>query len=334
MRQLRSADIDQARQARWRSALLLITDRCPVGCAHCSVDARAGGPGIRDWALFDQVLDAVCGTPGFALVAVTGGEPFVERRGLTLAADRIHAAGKRLVVYTSGLWGAQAHLPAWIRPVLARCSCVVLSTDAFHAARIPAAAFVGAARAVADQGGWLISQVLDDPPQLAAAVDLLTAAFGTGWADFAEVRPVPLLRYGRAATLSTPDTAGAPDAAPVRGADFGRCGLVDAPVIRYDGRLAGCCNENVLGGAGPARLHRAATSRDGIRDALAELHADPLLQLLGRIGVGPLTGLPGLTDLAAQPFRHICQPCWLMLARGGDRTDAAARALAAVRSQS
>jgi hypothetical protein len=323
MRPLRLADLDQARQARWRSALLLLTDRCPVGCAHCSVDARPDHPGIRDWALFEQVLDALCANPRFQVVGVTGGEPFVEPRGLALAAQRIHAAGKDLVVYTSGLWGTRPRPPAWLRRVLDRCSCVVLSTDRYHAERLTDIAFIGAARAVVAQGSWLIVQVIDERPERAAATDLLRTALGAHWSRYAELHPVPLLPYGRGARL-----AGRPGT--TEGREFGRCGLVDAPVVRYDGRLAGCCNEQVIRGAGPARLHRAAASRQGVADALEELRVDPLLRLLGRAGVGPLTALPGLTDLATGTFRGICEACWRVLARRDERTAVAVRLLADV----
>src|SRR2546421_2554616 len=103
MRRLSFADVEFARRTRGRSVLLFITDRCPVGCAHCSVDSRADSPSIADFALFGQIVDAICARPEVRVVGISGGEPFVERRGLTLAARKLFQASKDIVLYTSGV---------------------------------------------------------------------------------------------------------------------------------------------------------------------------------------------------------------------------------------
>src|SRR5438309_11102932 len=96
-------EIEEIRRTRGRSTLLFITDRCPVGCAHCSVDSRADSPSITDFELFEQIVDAICARPEVRVVGISGGEPFVERRGLTVAAHKVVDAGKDLVLYTSGV---------------------------------------------------------------------------------------------------------------------------------------------------------------------------------------------------------------------------------------
>ena len=96
-------------------------------------------------------MAAICAQPNLTAVGISGGEPFVERRGLSLAVERLAAAGKDIVLYTSGVW-ASGEAPEWIRGVLGQASCVFLSTDAFHAASIDDARFVRAARAIAEAG--------------------------------------------------------------------------------------------------------------------------------------------------------------------------------------
>ena len=105
-------EIEEIRHTRGRSTLLFITDRCPVGCAHCSVDSRRDSATITDFALFSEILDWLCGQPELEVVGISGGEPFVERRGLTLAVEHLAGAGKRVVIYTSGLWGRRPLPPA------------------------------------------------------------------------------------------------------------------------------------------------------------------------------------------------------------------------------
>ena len=125
--------IDDIRNERGRSTLLFITDRCPVGCAHCSVDSRRDSPTITDFELFGEIVEWLV-AQDYDVIGISGGEPFVERRGLSLAARRITEEGKRLVVYTSGVWAKRPDPPAWIAEVLDRSTTVFLSTDAFHQA--------------------------------------------------------------------------------------------------------------------------------------------------------------------------------------------------------
>ncbi|MHA6757812.1 hypothetical protein [Streptacidiphilus sp. PAMC 29251] len=299
MRQLTLTEIDGYRQARGRSALLYLTDRCPVGCDHCSVDARPLGPRITDRAQFARVLDLLCGTAALTVVGISGGEPFIERQGLVLAARRLTAAGKLIVPYTSGSWGRNP--PAWIDEILRLSSCIVLSTDAFHAARLPTASVINAARTIAAAGVWIGCQVLAGEHQQAAATALLVEAFGPDWTSYAELRPIPLLPHGRAAgRAAAPPTA------------RGRCTVAGTPVVRYDGHISACCNEVVATGGGPAGLrHHADTP--GVLEHLA---ADPYLTALGTAGATALTRLPEYRDLAQTPVSDLCALCWRMVERG------------------
>lgn len=322
--------IDAARATRGRAALLYVTDRCPVGCAHCSVDALPHGRRITDWARFARVLHILCTEPGLAVVGVSGGEPFGERRGLVMAARRLTAAGRQLVPYTSGNWAARP-VRGWVREVLRMSSCVVLSTDGYHAARLPDSAFVGAARAIAAEGTWIGCQAVSgarvpgrEPParevradqHAEAALALLRKAFGPGWESYAELRTVPLLRYGRASGPSA--------APPLPAAAAGRCTVAATPVVRYDGAVAACCNERVASGGGPPGLRRSVDDPE----VLGSLAADPYLTALGSLGAAPLTALPAYRDLADAEVADLCDLCWRMVARGTEGP--AVRALAAL----
>src|SRR5688500_5951792 len=95
---LTHADIENIRSNRGRSMLLFITDRCPVGCLHCSVDSRRDSPTISDFALFEEILSWICENPELEVVGISGGEPFVERRGLTMASQVLADSGKQQVI--------------------------------------------------------------------------------------------------------------------------------------------------------------------------------------------------------------------------------------------
>jgi len=322
MRRLSFAEIDAARTARGRSALLFITDRCPVGCAHCSVDSRRDSPTIRDWSLFEEIVDGICADAELEVVGISGGEPFVERRGLELASRRLVEAGKLLVVYTSGVWATASPPPAWVGDVLRRSSCVFLSTDAFHADAMQRVRFVRAARAIAAQGVWIVVQVIDLHDMVDRAKDLLEEAFGAGWDELAELHLTRPLPYGRGATVFML-TKHRP------GHAYGPCLVAAAPVIRYDGVTSGCCNEDVIMGGGPDALRRRCGSRQELGDAIAHFRADAFLGAVGGVGPGAMTAHPRFADLAEQRFASICDLCWRMLERtsGDEEPDPLIRAL-------
>jgi len=309
-------EIEEIRCAAERSTLLFITDRCPVGCAHCSVDSRRDSPTIKDRRLFAEIVEWICAQASFEVVGISGGEPFVERWGLTLASRRIVEAGKRLVVYTSGVWATQAQPPKWIADVLDRCATVFLSTDSFHADAMPDARFIHAARAIAAAGGWIVVQVVDQGNMVERTHGLLRQALGAEYQERAEVHPTQLLPSGRGANL------------PVflhrqAGQTFPRCSKLGSPMVRYDGVVTGCCNESVIMGLGPTLLRKQGRTGTEVGAAVAALQNDPMLRAIGGVGPGVLTAHPRFGDLAERPFRSICDLCWQELDRvaGDERPD-------------
>lgn len=294
--------------------LLFITDRCPVGCEHCSVDSRSNSPTISDFGLFEQILDWLCAKPEIEVVGISGGEPFIERRGLARASRRLADAGKLQVVYTSGVWATGNTPPGWVNAILARCSSVYLSTDAFHARSIGSDRFVRAAHAIAATGAWIIVQVVSHQQMIDEAEQLLRDAFGEDFSKFAELIATAPLTDGRGANVfSRP--AGLP------GHMFGTCWAVASPMVRYDGLVTGCCNESVIMSGGPSRLRQRVSSMMELETAVERFHADPLLRAFEGVGLGALTQHPRFRDLAEEKCTSICELCWKMLARVPNRCE-------------
>ncbi len=318
MRRLRIQDVLRDRFTPGHAVLLFLTDRCPVGCAHCSVDSLWNSPTITDYRLFGELVDAVCADTQAKMVGISGGEPFIERRGLTMAMRKLAAADKDIVLYTSGIWARRGEQPAWIREILPLASCLFLSTDGFHAETVDEERFSSAARAIADAGVPVVVQVLNTPDEVAQVHRLLEGAFGPGWSEFADVSYIEPLSYGRGETVFAP---------PVHqpAASVGACTLLAAPVIRYDGRMTACCNEPVIMGRGPERLRRTVTTGAELAAALADVRSDALLEAIATIGAGAVTAHPDYAELADTPVRGICDLCWRMQEMApaplGDRSD-------------
>jgi organic radical activating enzyme len=304
MRRLRFPEVLETRFTPGRAALLYLTDRCPVGCAHCSVDARADSPSISDFALFAELVAALAADERLTMVGISGGEPFVERRGLLHATAELAEAGKDVVLYTSGVWARHDGAPAWVGTAIDRACCVVLSTDAYHADSVDDDRWVRAATTVASYGVPLAVQVLDLPEMVEAAQRLLERAFGAQVADHADLSLIAPLPYGRGEGFFQ-----LPPAAPP--STMGRCALLAAPVVRYDGVVTACCNEQVIKGRGPERLRRSCGSGSDLTETLGRLRSDGVLRVLGgKFGARGLVEHPEYADLASGRFRGICDLCW------------------------
>lgn len=288
------ADTIALRATPGATVALFVTDRCPVGCAHCSVDSRPDSPTITDRTRFAEIVAAIAGLGPVRAVAITGGEPFAERWGLRLAVTELTRAGKDVVLYTSGYWAARGPSD-WVREVLATVSTVVLSTDSPHAAALSRTPdehdrVAGhAAAAVLAAGAHLIVQVLDEP----GLADRVAARY-----PGAEVSVIRRLPVGRGAALFAE-----PEPSPA--AEFGPCRLLHAPVVRYDGTVSLCCNESVLMGGGPAALRGRLTAGHELAAVLERLRRHPVARLMARYGPGPLAG-----ELGAERYPTVCGPCW------------------------
>src|SRR5687768_751764 len=90
------ADLERARNHPGKSCLVFLTDRCPVGCAHCSVDSRPDSRRIEDHGLFEEVVAGVLSIPTLDVIGVSGGEPFIERRALSYLVRECSFRGLRV----------------------------------------------------------------------------------------------------------------------------------------------------------------------------------------------------------------------------------------------
>ncbi|MBY2998408.1 radical SAM protein [Rhizobium leguminosarum] len=296
-------DVSYDRSIPGRSAGLYLTARCPVGCAHCSVDSRPDSPTISDFNLFTEIVQELSGRKALNSVGISGGEPFVERRGLVIAINELSEAGKGIALFTSGVWAQPAEIPKWIRSAIRKVSCVFLSTDTYHAANIDDAVFIRAIQTIVSENVWLIVQVLRR--DIDSATRLLDEALGLDWPSFAEISPISELPYGRGASLFESSGSWPAHA-------FGRCSLSVSPLVRYDGMVAACCNEEVIMGKGAGRLRRHCSTVDEIATALDDYVSDPLLRGLHSVGAGSIVSHPRYQTLENEPFKSICDLCWTM----------------------
>ena len=300
------AETERMRAEPGRTVLLYITDQCPVGCAHCSVDSKPDSPRVSDWPLFEQVVAGIAQLPRAESVAISGGEPFVERKALPYAVNAFADAGKAVVVFTSGHWAPPGDRPAaaWITKVLRRISTVFLSTDAFHQGMVDQERFTAAVGAVAEAGCRVVIQALDTGTGVEPARQALEKVFGPQWAEYADLKPITPLRSGRGADVFALRQMHAADRFSVP------CTLLGSPTIRYDGVAIPCCNEPVTIGQGPDGLRRRIRGAADVGAALGEFDRDPLLRLVSTTGPAGIAALGPFRELNEGRFENICGACW------------------------
>jgi organic radical activating enzyme len=300
---LRAVDISALRTQAGKAAGLFITDRCPVGCAHCSVDSRKTSPTISDFALFEEMVSGLASQQMLEIVALTGGEPLIERRGIETAVRILKHAKKRLVLFTSGIW-AKRSVASWIKGVLDQIDTVFLSTDRYHEDKVNQDIFVTAAASIAESGCWIVVQTLDQERDIQRARHLLTLALGSSYADHSEIVVSKPLPYGRGEELFDQQKG------QKIGQQFGACALLGSPLIRYDGRVTACCNEKVIMGHGSARLAKKCATSTDLAEALTLFRTDPFFQVVSSLGFETLLIHPRFSELSSAHFPDICHICW------------------------
>jgi hypothetical protein len=299
----RAADFEQRRWQPGRMMGVILTDRCPVGCNHCSVSALMDDAGPDSNPLFARHVAQIAALDGLEVVFITGGDPFVHLDELEGAVGELVAAGKRVVLHTSGYWGDDAAIAPRARALLAHVDTLVLGVDLYHRIGVTDEALAAAIGMASGAGCWIVTQVIVGPKQpdhRGYAERILEAALGAAWARHAEIAENPPLDSGRAARLKRFEKAPRP---------AGRCELVNRPMLRFDGEVTACCNEAVLQGAGPPGLRRSVGG--DVERGLAQLARDPLVRLVHRIPTGAAYELAAqVAGVQAEPVSGTCDACW------------------------
>jgi hypothetical protein len=180
---------------------------------------------------------------------------------------------------------------------------VFLSTDSYHAANVSDDSFIRTIQTVVGEGVWLVVQVLEADEKY--AVQMIQQAIGDDWGKNVEISRTIPLPYGRGESLFTYSEAWPASA-------FGSCCLASTPLIRYDGVVTACCNEEVIMGKGAKRLRRTCKSVTEVIASLDDYVSDPLLRGLATTGAGSLVSHPRYRHLADKSYSSICHLCWAM----------------------
>lgn len=288
---------------RTRTISVMVTRRCTMTCAHCSVESSpsVAHPGPEESALLALVEDAA--EAGVAAINFTGGEPMVRDRLVIRLMREAYARGIHSGLTTNGYWGRKPEHAAELLDALlsAGLARLTISYDRYHAefqGPEPAVNIVRAAAARQLTVHINITRMRGD-----ADLDAITSPFD-GFPNvmlrFYDVQPVGFAAIG----LRDEDWRGSVD---------GFCNACESPAITDDGRVTAC--------NGPAYftppdnpLQIGSLADTPLPELLRRHENDPLLDTIRTSGPAYLRDLlKTLPEGAAFPWREqyrgMCDLC-------------------------
>ncbi|MGK4582686.1 radical SAM protein [Kitasatospora sp. HPMI-4] len=258
--------------------LVMLTQRCPLACAHCSTSSSMLGVDA-DAADLLRFVRSFTTADRPELMLLTGGEPLLrpELAGELIAAAR--AAGTRTALLSGMFFARAARPPERIRAVLTALDHFSASLDAFHEREVARADVFRTLRTVLDAGvpvSLHLTGVGPDDPYLAELTADVRRTFGDAVPMLVnEVRAV-----GRAAGWATgAATAPGPAGRPLP------CAMAAWPVVAHDGTVLACCSQETVDRRPvPPHLLLGHTATDDWSRIRQRALSRPVLRMLRALG--------------------------------------------------
>lgn len=131
----------------FRSLTLMLNDRCPLKCAHCSVGYSAthrGSAAIMDKARIEQIIGSLDPSV-YTIVILAGGEPTLSPDLVTAALDACTRVGIPSMISTGPFWASTLQAAHRFLDKIPRPSLMSLSFDNYHLEHLSLAHYRNAA---------------------------------------------------------------------------------------------------------------------------------------------------------------------------------------------
>ncbi len=276
---MRLAEMMALRQTICAGALVTLTQRCPLHCAHCSATATPRGAQLDADGLLGLLatFTAECRPE---VMLLTGGEPLTRPELVIQAARTARAAGTRTAVLSGAFFARREPDSPLLRRIARAVDHFSLSLDVFHEREVPRPNVFAALRALLRLGVATSLHLVGDDGYLAEVTGEITDLFGADVPMLvSQVRPV-----GRAAAWLR---SAVPNG---NGDDNGDgavepCAMAAWPVIAVDGAITACCNQDVVDGrARPEHLVLGELGTTTWAQVCERARRGPLLRMIRTVG--------------------------------------------------
>ena len=292
-----------------RSLGIHLTMRCPLRCAHCSVDSGPDRHETVDGPLLLRRLEEAGRTGHLKRLSLSGGEPFLMRSLLSGILEIAERYGIATVINTAAHWASTRERARNALKPFPPIAELAVSADEYHLDFVPLENVRHAAEAGLDMG--LVTSLVirawegeDDP-----FVHTLRTAVGEDVWNRAKLEIDIIKHVGRGEALPrrTPPVPVAPEHIPE-----GYCRSADQAVIDHDGTVFACCN--TAGARSAPHLRLGHLSTDSLPGITAKADRNLLLQAIrvwGPAALGKMIRDAGLGHRLAPHYsdRSICKMC-------------------------
>jgi hypothetical protein len=257
---------------RWRSVPLaglfvVVSAKCPLLCAHCSVESLMRSPDSSEGEL-TKFLESIGPNGPLKYVLFTGGEPLLFPRRVEKLIEALKPSGVGTSMLT-GLFFAQrgdGTPPKSMWKALDQIGHLTVSLDKFHEVQVPHSQVMRFLKWGLNRGMRLSVQVThvagDDYGQRAAA-EVHEVFSGEVEVFEGSLRPL-----GRGAALGHASAGSVTDEP--RG-----CSVLSWPVVRVDGQVVRCCSYEATESAVPAAHLKMGNITSDSWDDLCSIFLEP-----------------------------------------------------------
>ncbi|MFR9722883.1 radical SAM protein [Streptomyces sp. MS19] len=267
------AEIVRLRARPGAGALLALTERCPLSCAHCSTRSGPDGPqhGAEPFLRFVSTF-----TPDDRpeLLFLSGGEPLLRPALVAELAARGRAAGVRSAALTGMFFARGGRVPARLRRAVGGLDHLSASLDVFHEREVPRADVLAALGVLLDLVPSVSVHVTsDDDAYVGTVLGELRRAFG----ERVPALVARLRATGRARAFVR-ERAGPPERA------VEPCGFALWPLVDVDGTVLACSRQSLVRRHRPPHLVLGHASRDGWPEVRRRSMEDGVLRAVRAFG--------------------------------------------------
>jgi organic radical activating enzyme len=287
----------------YKTALFFMTRHCPLRCRHCAVEA---GPDLHETVPINEVrpwLRDMEKARAVELIAISGGEPFAKPAVLWEMLKEARDCGFRTVVITSGFWATSIDRARKILRSMPPISALEISADQFHEEWVPTERIRHAAVAALEEGTAVIIGTADYNGSYKEKASSILGDCLLEQVEFLEndVHAVGRALRNRLVPYDLSDDL-----------PGGGCGALCAPVIRYDGNVLACCQNEIVYEDDHA-LWLGNMNREKFRDIYERANTHYLIQALRTVGPKGIVELAQEHHWDWKPRRYkngnICDLC-------------------------
>ncbi|MFJ4368339.1 radical SAM protein [Streptomyces chartreusis] len=220
---------------------MALTRRCPLACRHCSTNSLMNLPN-NPVEPFVQLVDTFTAEEHPELVLMSGGEALLQAETVRKIAQRSRAVGTRSYVLSGMYFARESRIPTPIKRAIDSVDHFAASIDAFHEEEVERSAVIEVLRQLMSEGKDVSIQIVgldDEDPYLEEAIDDLRTSLD----DRVPILVGHVNSAGRAAEWLHHD---APPVLASSAATPSPCAMASWPLVRFDGNIIACCNQDVV----------------------------------------------------------------------------------------